>query len=61
MDERLSIDPRSVAAAREELRAMVRGVPIGEAAVAGFSDWQVIEAIERLLKAGRPAPSLVEH
>ncbi len=42
-----SIDPESVAAARAELREIVQGAPIAEAAVEGFSDWQVIEAMER--------------
>jgi hypothetical protein len=44
---RLSIAPRSVAEARAQLRAIVRGIPLAEAAVEGFSDWQVIEAVER--------------
>jgi hypothetical protein len=45
---RFSIDPKSVAKARAELREIVKGIPVAEAAVAGFSDWQAIEALERL-------------
>lgn len=49
---RFGIDPESVAAMRAELQEIVRGTPIAEAAVEGFSDWQVIEAMERLWAAG---------
>lgn len=49
---RVAIDPVSVAMAREQLRAMARGMPIAEAAVEGFSDWQVIEALERIWTVG---------
>lgn len=57
---RLSIEPDSAAAARAELREMVRGVPIAEAAVEGFNDWQVIEATERLCtQPCSPAASVV--
>jgi hypothetical protein len=52
---RFSIDPEGVAKARAELCEIVRGVPIAEAAVEGFSDWQVIEAMERL-QAAEPMP-----
>ncbi|MCW2988892.1 MAG: hypothetical protein JWM24_1830 [Solirubrobacterales bacterium] len=64
---RLSVDPQSVAAARADLRAMVRGNPIAEAAVEGFNDWEVIEAMERLWGAAtsdqpaeEPGPPLNE-
>ncbi len=50
------IDPQSVADARARLREMVQGIPIAEAAVEGFSDWQVIEAMERLWAAGVSEP-----
>ncbi len=52
---RFGIDPKSVAKARAELRAIVKGVPVAEAALAGFSDWQAIEALERL-QAAEPMP-----
>jgi hypothetical protein len=45
---RFAIDPQSVAAARAELAEVVRGIPIAEAALEGFSDWEVVEAMERL-------------
>lgn len=44
----LSIDPASVAVAKRELKEIVRGNPIAEAAVDGFSDWEAIEALERM-------------
>jgi hypothetical protein len=50
--DQLSIDPETVAAARAQLRAMAEGIPVAEAAVDGYTDWQVIEAIERLWTAG---------
>jgi hypothetical protein len=53
---RFSIDPESVAEARAELREIVKGIPVAEAAVEGFSDWQAIEAMERL-HAAEPMPS----
>lgn len=52
---RFSIDPGSVAEARAELREIVKGVPVAEAAVEGFNEWQVIEAMERL-QAAEPMP-----
>ncbi len=48
---RFSIAPESVAQARAELREIVKGIPIAEAAVEGFNDWQAIEAMERLQAA----------
>lgn len=45
---RLGISPKSVKAARAELKKIVNGIPAAEAAVDGFNDWQVIEATERL-------------
>jgi hypothetical protein len=50
-----SIDPESVASARAELREIVKGIPIAEAAAEGFNDWQAIEAMERL-QAAEPMP-----
>lgn len=47
--DRFSIDPASVAATRAELQEIVRGNAIAEAAVEGFNDWEVIEAMERLV------------
>lgn len=44
----LDIDAASVATARRELRSLVRGNPIAEAAVAGFSDWEAVQALERM-------------
>ncbi len=44
----LNIDAASVAVARRELKEIVRGNPIAEAAVEGFSDWEAIEALERM-------------
>jgi hypothetical protein len=49
---RFSIDPIAVAAYRVQLREMARGVPIAEAAIDGYSDWQVVEAMERTWAAG---------
>lgn len=49
---RFGIDPESVTASRAQLREIVRGTPIAEAAVEGFSDWQVIEMMERLWAVG---------
>jgi hypothetical protein len=46
--QRFSLDPDAIAEYREQLRAMAAGIPIAEAAIEGFSDWQVIGAIERL-------------
>ena len=48
---KFSIDAESVAEARAELHNIVQGSPIAEAAVEGFNDWQVIEAMERLWSA----------
>ncbi len=31
---------------------MAHGTPIAEAAIDGFSDWQVVEAIERMWSVG---------
>ncbi len=47
--DHFSIDPASVAATRAELLKIVRGNSIAEAAVEGFSDWEAVEAMERLL------------
>ncbi len=44
----LEIDPLSVATARRELRSIVAGNAIAEAAVAGFSDWEAVRALERM-------------
>lgn len=52
---RFSIDAESVAKARSELREIVKGIPLAEAAVEGFNDWQAIEAMERL-QAAKPMP-----
>lgn len=58
---RLEIDPASVRAARSELRRIASCSPIAAAAVEGLSDWQAIEAMERLWAAGcEPARSEVE-
>jgi hypothetical protein len=54
---RLSIDPESVEATRSELEEIVRGTPIAEDAVDGFSDWQAIESMERLWAAAQPDAS----
>jgi hypothetical protein len=51
---RFSIDPKSVAQARADLQAIVKGIPIAEAAVEGFSDWEAIEGLERLWAAAGP-------
>lgn len=50
--DRFEIEPAAVADYRAQLAEMVRGVPVAEAAVEGFSDWQVVEAMERLWAAG---------
>jgi hypothetical protein len=50
--QRFSLDPDSVAGYREQLRAMAAGIPFAEAAIEGFSDWQVLRAIERLWDLG---------
>jgi predicted membrane GTPase involved in stress response len=47
-DARFAIDADSVAGYREQLKAMTHGVPVAEAAVDGFSDWQVVEVMERM-------------
>jgi hypothetical protein len=44
----LGIDPETVVQVRRALAEMVHGNPIGEAAVAGFTDWEAIEAFERM-------------
>jgi hypothetical protein len=49
---RFSIDAKAVAAYRVQLRKMAKGFPIAEAAVDGYSDWQVVEAMERMWAAG---------
>jgi hypothetical protein len=48
----LPIDPESVRVARQTLADIVRGNPIAEAALEGFSDWEAIEALERLWAVG---------
>ena len=48
---RFSIDPEAIADYRKQLRTMAQGSPIAEAAVGGYSDWQVIEAMERMWAA----------
>jgi hypothetical protein len=48
----LPIDPESVRVARRTLADIVRGNPIAEAALEGFSDWEAIEALERLWAVG---------
>jgi hypothetical protein len=45
---RFAIDANSVVGYREQLKAMAQGVPPAEAAIDGFSDWQVVEAMERM-------------
>jgi hypothetical protein len=45
---RFAIDAKSVAGYREQLKAMAHGMAVAEAAIDGFSDWQVVEAMERL-------------
>jgi hypothetical protein len=52
--DRLEIDPESVKEYRQELREMVRGNALGEAAVEGFTDWGVVEAFERMLAVAKP-------
>lgn len=54
---RLSIDQESVTDVRAELREIVKGIPLAEAAVEGFNDWQAIEAMERLRAAKPMRPS----
>jgi hypothetical protein len=54
-EDRFSIDPTSVADYRVQLREMARGVPTVEAAIEGFSDWQVVVAMERLWAAAGTA------
>jgi hypothetical protein len=44
----LGIEPESVVQVRRALAEMVRGNPTGEAAVAGFTDWEAILAFERI-------------
>jgi hypothetical protein len=51
-----SIDPQSVVVHRAELLEIVRGQPLAEAAVEGFSDWQVVAAMERLWAAATELP-----
>lgn len=48
----LRIDPESVRQSRRELAQIVRGNPIAEAALEGFSDWEVVEALERMWAVG---------
>jgi hypothetical protein len=48
----LRIDPESVRHARRTLAEIVRGNPIAEAALEGFSDWEVVEALERMWAVG---------
>jgi hypothetical protein len=48
----LRIDPESVRQSRRELEQIVRGNPIAEAALEGFSDWEVVEALERMWAVG---------
>jgi hypothetical protein len=50
--ERFGIDPESLASYRAELRLMAAGSPIAEAAIEGYNDWQVVEAMERLWAVG---------
>src|SRR4051794_11670742 len=50
--QRFSLEPDAVADYREQLRAMAAGIPIAEAGIEGFSDWQVVMAIERLWALG---------
>jgi hypothetical protein len=57
-NEHFNIDPESVATARAQLLEMARGMPVAEAAVEGFTEWQVIEAMERLWAAGAGGPEL---
>jgi hypothetical protein len=45
---RFAIDADNVAVYRAQLKAMTHGTPIAEAAIDGFSDWQVVEAMERM-------------
>lgn len=52
--DRLEIDAESVAQYRQELREMVRGNALGEAALEGFSNWEVVEAFERMLTVASP-------
>jgi hypothetical protein len=51
----LRIDPESVRHARRTLAGIVRGNPIAEAALEGFSDWEVVEALERAENEPDPA------
>jgi hypothetical protein len=48
----LPIDPESVRVARRALAEIVRGNPIAEAALEGFSDWEAVEALERIWAVG---------
>ena len=50
--ERLAIDAESVASYREQLVQIAAGVPMAEAALTEFSDWQVVVAMESLWAAG---------
>jgi hypothetical protein len=49
---RLRIDPESVRHARQALAEIVRGNAIAEAALEGFSDWEAVEALERMWAVG---------
>jgi hypothetical protein len=53
---KLKIDEASVRARREELAAIVKGSKLGEAAVEGMTDWEVIESLERLWEVGTSDP-----
>jgi hypothetical protein len=49
--ERLPIDAESIAGYREQLKRICAGVPIAEAALESYCDWQVVAAIESLWAA----------
>jgi hypothetical protein len=49
--EQFEIDPASLAAYRRALRAMVKGMPVEEAAIDRLTDWQVVQAMESLWAA----------
>jgi hypothetical protein len=57
----LGIEPETVVQVRRALAEMVRGNPIGEAAVAGFSDWEAIEAFERMWAVAIGRDEVADH
>lgn len=53
--QRFAIDVDSLESYRELVELIVAGMPIAEAALEGFSDWQVVRAVESLWNAASSA------